>query len=51
VGFALGRAALVDGWSWALGLASAALLLFFEVNATWLILAGAAAGILLRSLF
>lgn len=51
VGFALGRAALVDGWSWALGLASAALLIVFEVNATWLILAGAAAGILLRSLF
>jgi len=51
VGFALGRAALIDGWSWALGLASAALLIVFEVNATWLILAGAAAGILLRSLF
>jgi chromate transporter len=51
VGFSLGRAALVDVWSWALGLASAALLIAFEVKATWIILAGAGAGIALRSFF
>lgn len=50
VGFALGRGALVDGWSWALGLAGTALLIAFEVNATWLILAGAGLGIVLHSL-
>jgi chromate transporter len=48
VALALGRATLVDGWTWALGLASALLLVRFRVNATWLILAGAALGILLR---
>ena len=47
---ALGRATLVDGWSWALGLVSAALLIRYRVNATWLILAGAALGFLLRRL-
>jgi len=47
---ALGRATLVDGWSWALGLVSAALLIRYRVNATWLILAGAALGFLLRGL-
>jgi chromate transporter len=51
VGFSLGRGALVDVWSWTLGLASAALLIAFEVNATWIILAGAGAGIALRSFF
>jgi chromate transporter len=50
VGLVLGRATLVDGWTWALGLASAALLVAFELNATWLIVAGAAAGIALRML-
>jgi chromate transporter len=39
---------LVDDWTWALGLVSAALLLRYRVNATWLILGGAALGILLR---
>jgi chromate transporter len=48
VSLSLGRATLVDGWTWAFGLASAALLLRYRVNATWLILAGAALGILLR---
>lgn len=50
VAWALGRATLVDRWTWALGLASAVLLVGFRVNATWLILGGAALGILLRGL-
>jgi chromate transporter len=45
----LGRTALVDGFAWALGLISAVLLLRFKINATWLILGGAAAGIVLRA--
>jgi chromate transporter len=48
VAIALGRATLVDGWTWALGVASVALLVRFRMNATWLILAGAGLGILLR---
>jgi chromate transporter len=48
VALALGRATLVDPWTWALGLASVALLVRFRINATWLILAGAALGLLLR---
>jgi chromate transporter len=48
VALSLGRATLVDDWTWALGLVSAALLLRYRVNATWLILGGAALGILLR---
>jgi chromate transporter len=48
VALTLGRATLLDGWSWALALASVALLLRFRVNATWLILGGAAIGLLLR---
>jgi len=40
----LGRAAIVDLPSAALGLGSAAVLLRFKPNATWLILAGAALG-------
>jgi chromate transporter len=47
VALSLGRATLIDGWTWALGLLSATLLLRFRVNATWLILGGAAIGILL----
>jgi chromate transporter len=50
VALILGRATLMDGWTWALGLASVALLLRFKVNATWLILGGAALGILLHGL-
>jgi chromate transporter len=50
VALALGRATLVDGWTWALGLASVVLLVRFRINATWLILAGAGLGILLRGL-
>jgi len=48
VAWSLGRATLVDGWTWVIGVASAILLVGFKVNATWLILGGAAAGILLR---
>jgi chromate transporter len=50
VALTLGRATLLDGWTWALGLASVALLLRFRVNATWLILGGAGLGVLLRGL-
>ena len=46
VALTLGRATLVDAWTWALGLGSALLLIRYRVNATWLILAGAASGIL-----
>lgn len=48
VALTLGRATLLDGWTWALALASVALLLRLRVNATWLILGGAAIGLLLR---
>ncbi len=48
VALVLGRATLLDGWTWALGVSSAALLIWTRINATWLILAGAAAGILLH---
>ena len=48
VALALGRATLVDGWTWAIGLVSVALLVRFRLNATWLILIGAGLGLLLR---
>jgi chromate transporter len=50
VAIVLGRATLVDGWTWALALVCTALLIRFRVNATWLILGGACAGILIRLL-
>lgn len=50
VALALGRATLVDGWTWALGVASAVVLVRFRINATWVILVGAASGVLLRGL-
>ncbi len=50
VALTLGRVTLVDGWTWALGLSSAALLLRFKINATWLILGGAALGLLLHGI-
>jgi chromate transporter len=50
VALTLGRATLVDGWTWAIGLVSVALLLRFRLNATWLILAGAGLGLLLRGI-
>jgi chromate transporter len=48
VAVALGHAALVDPWTWAVGLGSVALLVRYKVNATWLLLAGAGLGLLLR---
>ncbi|MGA2675068.1 MAG: chromate efflux transporter [Terracidiphilus sp.] len=50
VALALGRGALVDGFAWAVGAASGALLVRYRVNATWLILGGAGLGILVRGL-
>jgi chromate transporter len=50
VTLALGRAALTDAWTWGTAIISAFLLLRFKLNATWLILAGAALGILLHTL-
>jgi chromate transporter len=46
----LGRTTMVDGWTWALGLVSVALLLRFKINATWLILGGAAIGVLVHAI-
>jgi chromate transporter len=46
----LGKATFVDGWAWGIGVVSALLLLRFQVNATWVILGGAALGLLLRGL-
>jgi chromate transporter len=46
----LGRATLIDGWTCAIGLASVIVLIRFRLNATWLILAGAVLGLLLRGL-
>jgi chromate transporter len=50
VALALGRATLVDGWTWALALLSVVALVRFRLNATWLIAGGAVVGILLRGL-
>jgi chromate transporter len=50
VALELGRATLVDGWTWALGLLSVVALVRFRLNATWLIVGGAVVGILLRAL-
>ena len=50
VGMMLGKATLIDGWTCAIAAVSAVLLLRFQVNATWLILSGAALGILLHGL-
>jgi len=50
VALSLGRATIIDGWTLALGLVSAAILLRFRINATWLILGGVALGILLRGI-
>jgi chromate transporter len=48
VAIALGRATITDGWTLALGLVSAVLLVRYRMNATWLILSGAGLGILLH---
>jgi chromate transporter len=44
----LGRASLIDVWTWGLGIVSAAMLLRFRVNATWVIACSAALGVLLH---
>jgi len=48
VAVTLGRATLLDLWTCGIGLISALLLLRFRVNATWLILGGAALGMFLQ---
>ncbi len=48
VAIAVGRAALVDPLTWSIAFVSAALLIRFKVNSTWLILAAAALGLLLN---
>jgi chromate transporter len=48
VAMALGRATLIDPVTWAVALISATLLIRYRVNATWLIVAGAAVGVLLK---
>ena len=48
VAISLGRATLVDVVTWDIALVSAALLIRFKVNATWLILGGAALGLLIQ---
>jgi chromate transporter len=46
----LGRSTLVDGWTFALAVVSAILLVRYRINATWLILGGAVIGILVHGL-
>jgi chromate transporter len=48
VAITLGRATLIDPVTWAIALVGTALLLRFKINATWLIVAGAALGTLLK---
>ncbi len=48
VALTLGRATLVDGWTWALAVVSAVALLRYKVNPTWLIVGGAGVGLLLH---
>jgi len=48
VAISLGRATLVDVVTWDIALVSVALLIRFKVNATWLILGGAALGLLIQ---
>jgi chromate transporter len=48
VTWTLSRAAVVDGWTALLGVASAILLIRFKPNPTWLILGGGLAGCLVR---
>jgi chromate transporter len=49
VSVSLGRAALVDVWTWAIALISAVLLIRWRVNATWLIVGGAVAGMVVHA--
>lgn len=49
VAVTLGKTALLDPWTWAIAAASLLLLLRFKINATWLILAGATLGLVIRT--
>jgi len=49
--FQLGRSALIDALTWIIALAAFAVLLRFKINSVWLILAGAAIGVLRFLLF
>jgi chromate transporter len=48
VALALGRATLIDPVTWVIALVCAALLIRYRINATWLIVGGAALGVLLK---
>jgi chromate transporter len=50
VAITLGRAALLDVWTWGVGLVSVGLLIGTKVNPAWLILGGAVVGMLAHSL-
>jgi chromate transporter len=50
VAWVLGRDAVVDGWTAALALVSALLLLRWRVSAVWLVLGGAVAGLVIEGL-
>jgi chromate transporter len=50
VAITLGRAALVDVWTWGVGLVCVGLLVGTKVNPAWLILSGAAVGMLAHGL-
>jgi chromate transporter len=50
VALTLGRAALVDGLAWGVGVVSAGLLIWTKVNPAWLILGGAVVGLLAHGL-
>jgi chromate transporter len=50
VALTLGRAALVDGWTWGVGVVCAGLLMGTKVNPAWLILGGAVVGLLVHGL-
>jgi chromate transporter len=50
VALTLGRAALVDVWTWGVGLVCIGFLIGTKVNPAWLILGGAAAGMLAHGL-
>jgi len=51
VALTLGRAALVDWWTWVVGVVCTGLLMGTKVNPAWLILGGAAVGWLARGLW
>lgn len=50
VGLTLGRAGLVDWWTWAVGVVSVGLLIWTKLNPAWLILGGAVVGLSVHGL-